>query len=233
MHAFVQELEDGKVIDRAWRVEQEHASIGHVMEAPYFTGGTSDAGWWDAVVRFVTRASDVPRGLRFNLPFDDQGTDVLGLCAAGVAGVTIARGRVVPLLRGTSPVLRDLWLDDVRLTEMHDFAVVGDDGTVIVACGMAPLLIGAPAPCELAEWLASAHERMRELAPRSADLSGASLRLEDGDLVEVRGIPRPLSTSARTINLSGWEAGYREAPPIPDRLIGDEDGTRLVIRRLG
>jgi hypothetical protein len=131
--------------------------------------------------------------------------------------------------------LRDLWLDDLRFVEMDDFAVVGDDGVMIVACGMAPLVIGAPTPCEVEAWLEASQPRMRQVAPPStdADRVGASLHLEVDDVVEVRGVSRALSTTARTIQFVGWQGDYRTAPPIPDRLLGDEEGTRLVICRLG
>jgi hypothetical protein len=235
MHAFVQEAQKGRVVDRAWRVEQPQPSTGHVLEAPYFGGEplAATSGWWSALVRALTRASKRMRATKFNLPFDDQGNDVLELCAGDVAGVTITRGEIVRLRSGNNLVLRDLWFDDVRLVEMDDFAVVGDDGVVIVACGMAPLVVTVPSPCEMADWLASSSSRLRELAPPAADRVGASLRLEAGDSVEVRGIARALSSTARTIDLSSWHADYRTAPPIPDRLIGDEEGMRLVIRRLG
>jgi len=237
MHAFVQQLGDKQVIDRAWRIEQPEAVTGYVLEAPYFGGGVQpqSEGWWNAVLRFVTWAKELPRGLQFNLPFDEQGNDVLELCAAEIAGVTVARGQIVGLRRGSGVVLRDLWLDDVRYVELEDFAVAGDDGMVLVACGMAPLVIATPTPCQIGDWLAPSSERMRDLAPRSTDQdrSGASLQLAVNDTVEIRGIARALSTTARTINLSDWRGDYRTAPPIPDRLIGDEEGTRLVIRKLG
>ena len=237
MHTFVQEIAEAKVVDRSWRMEETSPSTGHVLEAPYIDGepDPSSDDWWSTVVRWVTRAHELPHGLRFAFPFDEHGNDALGLFASDVDGVSVARGKIVALESFEEIVLRDFWHEGYRVVEMDDFAVAGDDGIVIVACGIAPLVVAAPKRCAFGEWHAMSDERTRELAPQTltTEMEGSTLVLAIGDVVEVRGVARPLSRTARTIDLSGWGAGYRTAPPMPDRLIGDEEGTRLILRRFG
>ncbi|MEZ4339489.1 MAG: hypothetical protein R3B82_22935, partial [Sandaracinaceae bacterium] len=144
-----------------------------------------------------------------------------------------------PLGGSGRAVLEELWVprDEPpwRVVELEDFAVVSDGGvSVIVSCRLAPLTIAPPSKRSVSAHVATLGDRARRLVPDVADeaLEGAALTLHTGDRVRVLGTVRPIRASQRAFELAGWGGGYRAAAPRPTAVLGDEDGTRLVIARL-
>lgn len=141
--------------------------------------------------------------------------------------------------RGIETLVRDAWSNDPlpwRASVARDFLIAPEDGPpVIVSLGLAPILI-APAHEERREAVIStldpSHRRLlpprfREPDPESAD-SAWVVELRSGDLLEVIGVSRPVQQSTRRLE----RVGYRDAAP-PCDVIGDEDGTRVVLRWIG
>jgi hypothetical protein len=179
------------------------------------------------------------------LPFDEAGHDTLGLFATEVPalehgdrrsdGVRVVRGKVSSPGREQGPILSDFWTNEpcfFRLTVLEDFVVTDAGGTpVIVSCGLAPLVVARP-------WRATLREYVARSGPFAADVAlpqlpettvGFALSLELDDEVEVLGVARTIDSSSRRMVFEEWAPAYRAAPRAPSLVIGDEDGTRLVI----
>ncbi|MBI2898290.1 MAG: hypothetical protein HYY06_32370 [Deltaproteobacteria bacterium] len=240
-HGFFQRIHGGRLTE-VHRRAGEQAAEGRIEEAAYFDPGRPARlfGW----LPFVSRG-----GARLRWPFDERGRDVLGLFAepppelgdgAGAAtGIRRIAGRARPL--SASGVASELILvDDTwvapfwRVAEGVDFVVDREgQGAVVVSFGLAPLVVAVPERVALSDQIARLDPYTRRLLPAGADISGhgSRVRVLPGDAVEVWGVCRDLSESRRTFDLGG-PADYRTAPR-PARVIGDEDGTRLIIRVTG
>lgn len=240
-HAFVQSLERERLVERSLRDEWPAPRHGYVLDAPYLRSGPQGS-LRSLVARFF---GERPRTV-WTAPFTDSGSDALGYFTDAAAelspddqaedGVREVRGRVLASGSGARGVLTDLWLGDpplARVVEMEDFVVVGpDERPVVVTCGLAPIVIAAP--CEI-----SREHHLETLEPRTLRLAanlGAGvararlLTLAAGDEVVVRGVPRPLEASERRVVIEEWASDYRRTSSRPSRVIGDEDGTRLLVR---
>lgn len=191
--------------------------------------------------------------VRWVLPFDDAGDDALGLCAEDVPALdghddpigSVRRvvGTVVclePRRDGDEVVARDLWIEGapaLRLVEVLDFAVQPEYGPPIaVCCAMAPILIAPPTRITPRTHCEALSPRAREwLAPlleRREDAPGTSVRIEAGAQVEVTGVVGEPTMSAARFDVRGRAAPYRGASHGVMLLVGDEPGTRLVLRQL-
>lgn len=246
-HAFVQRIVERRVREASWRAEWGAARVGHVVEAAYLRPLSTPSrigAFWRRLFGGATVAH-----ASFATPFDAAGGDALGLLEAGVphvepddgpeAGVRQIEGAVTPLGGPGRAVLEELWVErdepPWRVVELEDFAVVSDDGvSVVVSCGLAPLTIAPPTSRAVSTHVESLGERALRLVPDRGDggLEGSALELRTGDRVRVLGTVRPIRQSQRAFELQGWGSGYRSAPPHPTAVLGDEDGTRLVIARL-
>jgi len=183
--------------------------------------------------------------LQVRLPFDEHGDDTLGLFGAEVLaleagdrqsdGIRVVRGKVSSPDRSEGEVFSDFWLLEpsfLRIAQLEDFVVLDESETpVVVSCGLAPLLVSRPVRAQLGEYLASRTSLAEglEVPALPADVEGYVLSLSIGDEVEVMGVARTIESSARRGVLEEWAPAYRAAPRPPTLVIGDEDGTRLVI----
>jgi len=98
-----------------------------------------------------------------------------------------------------------------------------------VSCGLAPLIIARPRRLLVAEHQAEWTSVLHSLHPHPETYAqGWNVSLREGDEVEVLGVVRPLRESQRSFAIE--EGSYRSIPTRPTQVIGDEDGTRLVMR---
>jgi len=254
IHVFVQRIEGARVVEQAQRADASLANTGYVLEAPYFEVSDSlismvtsaPSGWWGRVQRWLTGSgnSKEPAQGRFILPFGPEGKDALGLFDGDVptvrphdtpkVGIRSAKGRAV-IMHGSDPVLfHDLWVEDEgwRVAQGQDFALVNGDSTVVlVSCGLAPLIVAPPRRMRVAEHVATWTPRLHALHPNPApDTQGWTVEVREGDEVEVLGVVRPVQSSQRSFRFDSVSAPYRALPSRPNQVLGDEDGTRLVIR---
>ncbi|MFO0762644.1 MAG: hypothetical protein U0359_39760 [Byssovorax sp.] len=237
-HGFVQILEGERVLERGARADWASPSMGHVLEAPYLGRRSTARGLF---ARLFSRRT-VPCLLP---PFGDDGEDVLRLFSKDVPplgpgdrpedGVRALDGEATLPGREGEVVLEDFWLTEdrpFRVVELSDFVVAAGD-QVIVWCTLAPLVVARPARRSVREHLDRLDPRTRRLVPQNlaADAMGWVVRVEAGARVEVRGVPRPIEQSQHHAELEAWtRGGSRDARRVPARVIGDEDGTRLVMR---
>jgi hypothetical protein len=238
-HVFVQRLgADGRLLEVGQRADAAIQTSGHVLEAPYLE---PVPGLLGRLARGLSgEGFDAEPRLRF--PFTAEGGDALGYFD-GPAPADASILRLGGVIHGGSvrgPVVRDLWITGsppVRACEMVDFAVIDPQGTCfVVSCGLAPIVIGRPRPIETVSAVVDLHPRtrqlMREVGPPHGD--GRLVEVRSGDTVEVLGLARPLGETARRIDLERLRSPYRDRePPRPGHLIGDEDGTRVVLRVVG
>lgn len=239
-HTFVQELDGRGIRERGRRAEWDGPRHGWVVDATYLVRRPSAVSWLSRLCRVETREHVAVR-----LPFDETGCDTLGLFATEVPaleqgdqrddGVRVVRGKVSSPGRAQGAILSDFWLEQprfFRVTQLEDFVVTDGSGEpVIVSCGLAPLVVARP-------WRSSVEEHLRMNGPFASDIplpslpecaEGYALSLELGDEVEVLGVARRLESSSRRMVFDEWAPAYRAAPRRPSLVIGDEDGTRLVI----
>lgn len=241
-HGFVQVPTGTRIEERHLRAEDGTYAVGYVEEAAYVE--VAGGRWWSRVAGALTGRGSRPTA-RLRRPFDPEGRDVLALLSAPPPELgadedhrTEARrvvGRVSRLSGGTGVVVEDAWFGRQergwRVTEGVDFVVDrGQGDAVVVSFGLAPLIVGRPERVDLAEHLATLTPETRRLVPAHLAIGGAGerVRVAAGDTVEVWGVCRGLSESRRVFDLTS-RADYRTAPR-PARVVGDEDGTRLVIR---
>jgi hypothetical protein len=245
-HVFLQRAGATGLVTHDHRADHGSPDHGLVEEARYLRW--EERGLWARL--FGSSRPRRAEELRFVLPFGADGSDVLDLCEAhplfeggdDVGVMRRARGRIVclePRTPGDDVVLRDLWLEDppvVRLVESIDFGVVAPSGPpVAVCCAMAPLVVATPAAVELDTFVAALGERASGLLLRHAGARtaiGACVQLREGEDVEVIGLVCDPETSVQRFDATGRSAPYRGGPRRIDRILGDEPGTRLVIRRL-
>lgn len=249
-HVFVQRAGARGLTEADLRAEWQATSTGEVVEASYLD---VEVGFFEALVRRLKGRRDAtePDDVRLVLPFDAAGRDALGLLE-GVAApaldgngdelgsVRSATGRVAclePRDPGDEVVLRDLWVQEppvLRVVESIDFAIVPERGPpIVIACAMAPLVLAPARAAPLGECLALLGARAQSLvapdvAARPA-CTAVALELREHDVVEVFGVVGDASTTRR-FDLGGRATGYRSAPATRPLLLGDEVGTRLVVR---
>lgn len=240
-HGFVQVPAGRRIEERHLRAEDSTHAVGMIEQAAY-VGVTG--GWLSHLNRVLTRRAERSDAL-LRRPFDANGRDVLSLLGTPPPSlgpdeeqgddVRRVEGRVARLAGGPAVVVEDAWFGTDegtwRVTEGVDFVVDrGAGDAVVVSFGLAPLVVGRPEPVELAAHLTTLTPETRGLVPSHLATGGAGqrLRVSVGDLVEVWGVCRGLSESGRAFDLGGRSGDYRTAPR-PARVVGDEDGTRLVI----
>jgi hypothetical protein len=83
------------------------------------------------------------------------------------------------------------------------------------------------------EHLERLQPQTRRLLPPglASEALGWVVRVDAGARVELRGVARPIGESQHHAELEAWtRVGYRDARRVLDRVLGDEDGTRLVLR---
>lgn len=226
MHSFVISIEGDEVIEKAHRASDAHPTVGRILEASYLAGETPrPKDLFSSFMRFIAGDDEI----RFRHPFDEDGRDALGLFRVYEPEVVSIAGTVVSLHEANRIVVRDLWLEKHRVVEADDFLVQGDGDMALVACGMAPLVIAKPEARTLEPFSGRTCALLSDDVP--PDARGIGFEIAAGDYVEVRGLARSLDASSRVIDLSEWGTGYRVAPRRPDRVIGDEDGMRLIVRK--
>ena len=166
------------------------------------------------------------------MPFDSEGADALGLTTKPAEGIR----RVLGTLRSsdTDVLVQDAWANDPypwRAATACDFLIAPESGpSVIVSLGLAPIVIAPPRSASLESIVGAMDPRQRRLLPprlasarEKAEMAVVELRV--GDVVEVIGVSRPIQQSSRRLD----RVGYRDAAR-PCDVIGDEDGTRVVLR---
>lgn len=242
-HAFVQQVTGAVVEERHQRAEESTSRTGHVQAAAFVR--VARAGAW-ARLRARLAGSGSPARAELLRPFDAAGGDPLALLAAPppdlardeerVDSPRRVVGRVAPLAGGGSVVVDDAWFgqgaDTWRVTEGVDFVLEAEEGdVVIVSFGLAPLVVSEPRPADVLDHLDSLLPTTRRLVPahRARPGPGDRLTVAVGDEIEVWGMCRGFSQSGR---VHARTVDYRSAPR-PPRVVGDEDGTRLVIARRG
>jgi len=235
-HGFVQFVEKNRLYEEGLRSEAEQVSRGEILEAAYLERARPRG-----LFRRIFGLPGETLGLR--LPFDEEGADTLGLWSAeplvsetDAPGESVRRavGRACPLGGGDGPILRDLWVPErsLRVCEGYDFLLeTGRGPPVVISYGLAPLVIARPRRCAMLEELGRLHARTARLAGRHGPVGGKgwAVELMEGDRLEVLGVPRPRRLSARLGALERGGDPFRGYRP-PDLVIGDEDGTRLVLK---
>jgi hypothetical protein len=243
-HGFVQVPVGRQIEERHLRAEDTTYRVGKIEQAAYVD--VREASW---LARLGARLARRPARTTARLlrPFDEDGRDALSLLASPPPelGPEEDRGeeprRVagrVSRLGGTSPVVvEDAWFGrderTWRVTEGVDFVIErGRGDAVVVSFGLAPLVVARAEPTPLLPHLDTLTPETRRLVPSDlvAPGAGARIRISVGDEVEVWGVCRGLSDSRRVFDFAGRSMDYRTAPK-PARVVGDEDGTRLVIVR--
>lgn len=226
------------MLERGVRADWTGASMGYVLEAPYLGHRSAARGFFARLFSTSTEPCLLP-------PFGDDGEDVLRLFSDEVpalapgdrpgSGVRALAGEArLPGNEGTL-LLEDFWLTEgrpFRVVELSDFVVAAGE-EVVVWCTLAPLVVARPIRRSVGEHLERLEPRTRRWAPQNLTSSalGWVVRVEAGARVELRGVPRPIEQSQHQVELEAWtRVGYRDARRAPARVIGDEDGTRLVIR---
>lgn len=235
-HTFVQELDVRGLAERGRRAEWDGPRRGWVVDAAYLARSPTSffARWFGRSKELVS----------VRPPFDEHGHDTLGLFATEALplehgdrqsdGVRVVRGKVSSPGRVEGAVLSDFWVSEpefFRLTVLEDFVVTDESGTpIIVSCGLAPLVVARPWRSTLGEYLARNGPFAEDLAiPQlPEETEGWALSLELDAEVEVLGVARSIDTSARR-TVFEESAAYRSGPRRPGLVIGDEDGTRLVL----
>lgn len=221
MHVFVQHLDGKRVRELHWRDDAPRHGEGFVVDSAYFPRAAHS--FWG---RMLGRKS----APTWALPFDERGSDVLELCRRPAAGSVRIVGRARAGDRGVGTLVRDAWANEPipwRASTAFDFLVAPEEGPpVIVSLGLSPILIAPPREESHEQVIGNMDARHRSLLPNRARSGTASVvELHTGDLVEVIGVSRPIQKSARRLE----RVGYRDAAP-PCDVIGDEDGTRVVLR---
>lgn len=232
-HAFVQTLDGDRVLERSWRADASDAASGWVLDAAYLSWSASGRAPW----RWLAPLFGVTPTRRILPPFGDGGDDALGLLEGEPTGDVVRVVGEVTALGSSTAVLDDLWLSDpfLRVVELDDFAVIDDQGEpTLVSCGLAPLFIARPASVDFGAFRERLGARTRSLLPESlaGGAEARALSLAPGMRIEVRGVTRPLHASIRRHALEPASFAYRSRATRPLSVIGDEDGTRLVIRVL-
>lgn len=240
-HTFVQELDGRGLRERGRRAEWDGPRKGWVVDAVYLERSRSHSSLF---ARWFQR-EPAPEILSVRLPFDEAGHDTLGLFATETLplehgdrqsdGVRVVRGKVSSPGRERGAILSDFWSSDpglLRVTVLEDFVVTDESATpVIVSCGLAPLVVARPRRSTLEEYLAQSGPFAEDVPLPSLPegTAGFALSLELGDEVEVLGVARSIASSSRRMVFEQWSPAYRSAPRPPSLVIGDEDGTRLVL----
>lgn len=226
------------MLERGVRADWTSPSMGYVLEAPYLGRRSTARGFFARLFSTRTRPCLLP-------PFGEDGGDALRLFSDDVAalapgdrpegGVRALGGEArLPGNEG-GLLLEDFWLTEdrpFRVVELSDFVVAAGE-QVVVWCTLAPLVIAPPIRRSVREHLERLDPRTRRLVPGNldSDALGWVVRVEAGARVELRGVPRPIEESQHHAELEAWtRVGYRDARRAPVRVIGDEDGTRLVMR---
>jgi hypothetical protein len=241
-HSFVMRLQSPRAEERCQRNDDKTGACRLIEQAAYLRN--DEAGWLRRL-RALVRGTALQEGWQLFPPFDARGADTASLLAdrppllddadAGSSAVRRIAGRVLLLGSSQPCVLDDVWAGEPcswRITEGFDFAVAREGGRpVIVSFAMAPLVIARPETVLMADVLRRLDPQTRVMVS-SACPDGPARRVVvcEGDEVEVRGVARGLDRSARAFDLAAWESSYRTAPK-PALVLGDEDGTRLVIAR--
>ena len=229
-HVYVQEWSGHRVRERHRRAEMPRAREGWIRSAPYLPEKVRTSFW----ARLFGAA---PHRWRWRRPFDVEGRDVLRLGDDPVPGAVRVMGELRPLDPNAPPgpqaLFEDFWCDAPRpwrVVRGVDALLAPDDGgaPLVVSCGLAPLIVAPPvvrrAESVLLGLAAPDLRLLPEGVQRAAE--GAFVTVRAGARAEVIGLQKPLAESARHFPLGG----YREAAARPRRVIGDEDGVRLVIR---
>ena len=223
MHVFVQHLDGKRVRELHWRDDELSHGVGFVVRSDYFP--VAERGLW----AWLTGRPSEPR---WQLPFDEAGADSLRLTTRIPEGCRRITGRISAA--ATETLVRDAWSNDPapwRVSEACDFIVAPEVGpAMVVSLGLAPIVIAPPRLEQCGDVIASLAPRHLRLLPKWLEpASGTSSRVElrAGDLVEVIGVSRPVRESSRRLD----RVGYRDGPQ-PRDVIGDDDGTRVVLRLL-
>lgn len=226
------------MLERGARTEWSSPTTGYVLEAPYLGRGSPARG-------FFSRLFSWRREPCLLLPFDEDGGDALRLFSEGIPalipgdrseeGVRALSGEAALPGNQSGLLIEDFWLTEgtpFRVVELSDFVVAAEE-QVVVWCTLAPLVVTQPARRSVREHLQRLEPQTRKLLPPNLDKDalGWVVRVEAGSRVEVRGVVRPIGSSQHHIELQDWtRGGYRDARRVPNSVIGDEDGTRLVLR---
>lgn len=232
-HAFVQTLDADRLLEVGLRADAESASRGWVVDAAYLG--------WSATQRFPWRLFaplfGVKPARRVHLPFTEDGDDALGLFETAPGDGIVCVSGEVESVAADPRVLDDLWVAEpfCRIVEMNDFVVIDATGEpVVVSCGLAPLVVGKPEPGHFGARVDALDRRTLPIVPHDVPPEAETLALSvsAGMRVEVLGVVRALETSIRREALEPAGAAYRGRAQRPLSVIGDEDGTRLVLRVL-
>ena len=174
--------------------------------------------------------------LRWQLPFDVEGVDSLQLTARIPDGCERLVGRI-SAADSSGALVRDAWSNEPapwRVSEACDFILVPDDDRgqrIVVSLGLAPIVIARPRVEPSDAVIESLHPRHVRLLPAwladATEGTSSLVELCAGDRVEVIGVSRPIEESGRRLA----RVGYRDAAQ-PRKVIGDEDGTRVVLRKI-
>ena len=227
-NGHVQFILSNRLIEWDLRAEWEDAERGEVLAAAYLYRPSFLSRW------FLGRPE-----LSLRPPFGPEGQDALGLWRSppGV-GIEHVIGQAGHLLGNSDFLFIDLWVDHRRpwrLSQGYDFALAADPGDlprrqVVVSCGLAPLILARPIRCRVEEVLEALDPRVRSFLPD--DLHGNEgwvVRIQPGDRVEALGVPRPMSQSAR-FNILAQQGDPYRGLVLPEVVVGDEDGLRLMLR---
>lgn len=214
-------------------------TLGFVEEAPYL--GRAQPSWFEGLFGAVPRVALKP-------PFGARGEDVLGVFDERAevldgdddpfGSIRRASGRVVclaPRERGDEVVLRDLWLEDVRVLDSIHFALETDGrAPIAIAFAQMPLVIGVPRADALDTFLgASSHPASTSVlrdTGEPAARSGLCVELREGDHIEVLGQAWDPDRCDRRFDLEGRTTSYRERQQPIQLVLGDAPGLRMVIR---
>jgi hypothetical protein len=232
-HAFVQTLDGDRLLEHGLRSDAGEPRRGWVVDAAYLGWSASQRLPW----RLFAPLFGIEPARRVRLPFTETGDDALGLLSGPLAEGNARVVGKVEALGPRSSVLDDVWLIEpfCRVVELDDFVVIPEPGEpVVISCGLAPLLIAPPARRDLAVHRETLSSRTLGMLPKSLPLEGEllSLSVRAGMRIEVVGVARELSASVRRAALEPATSAYRARAERSLAMIGDEDGTRLVLRVL-
>jgi hypothetical protein len=236
------------------RAEHDEPDHGFVASAQYFHYERPLLSWLDTV-RGWFGGSSRERGVRLRPPFDAERRDVFGYFSGELpplldgandplGAIRLARGTIVPLSprsEGDDVVLRDYWACDPpawRLTDIVDFGLQTQRGTPIaVCCAQCPLVIADVETGVFDDELSELHPHamskceLEKVSWRGRTAQKCTLRA--GDTVEVLGVVWHPERCRSRFDVVGRGGPFRAAAAEPVRLVlGDERGTRMVIRKL-
>ncbi|MCB9614996.1 MAG: hypothetical protein H6722_21375 [Sandaracinus sp.] len=213
--------------------------VGRVERAAYF--GTERLG-------FLARLFGGKPRLRAKLPFDEAGSDVLGLVTEAPAYRGVAEGEarrasgvvrpLAPRENGDEIAVRDFWLVSepvLRLVDAVHLGIESELDGAAVAFAQSPLVIARPEMRTLGEHLTRLPEELvasvRAAIGHAFDTrEGFVVEVREGDLLDVLGVPAQVDDVVRRFDLRGRTTSYREASRPVSLVLGDEPGLRMVMR---